>query len=84
MRSLWRFWPDVRARLGVYLFIFVLTLGSMGIALLVPMITGWIVDGPIARGDFAGMLAPLALILLIGIAEAAAVWLRRRLIAPIT
>ncbi len=84
MRSLWRFWPDVRARLGVYLFIFVLTLGSMGIALLVPMITGWIVDGPIARGDFAGMLAPLALILLIGVAEAAAVWLRRRLIAPIT
>lgn len=84
MRSLWRFWPDVRARLGVYLFIFVLTLGSMGIALLVPMITGWVVDGPIARGDFAGMLAPLALILLIGIAEAAAVWLRRRLIAPIT
>lgn len=84
MRSLWRFWPDVRARLGVYLFIFVLTLGSMGIALLVPMITGWIVDGPIARGDFADMLAPLALILLIGIAEAAAVWLRRRLIAPIT
>lgn len=84
MRSLWRFWPDVRARLGVYLFIFVLTLGSMGVALLVPMITGWIVDGPIARGDFAGMLAPLALILLIGVAEAAAVWLRRRLIAPIT
>ncbi|MFD1820861.1 ABC transporter ATP-binding protein [Brevibacterium otitidis] len=74
----------MRARLGVYLFIFVLTLGSMGIALLVPMITGWVVDGPIARGDFAGMLAPLALILLIGIAEAAAVWLRRRLIAPIT
>lgn len=84
MRSLWRFWPDVRARLGTYLFVFVLTLASMGLALLVPLITGWIVDGPIARGDFTAMLGPLLAILALGVAEAVAVWLRRRLIAPVT
>ena len=56
----------------------------MGLALLVPLITGWIVDGPIARGDFTAMLGPLLAILALGVAEAVAVWLRRRLIAPVT
>lgn len=78
-----RFWPDIRQRLGIYTLVIVLTLVANGISLVVPLLTGHIIDGPIAHGDVAGLWWPAALILFIGVSEAVAMWARRMLVAPV-
>lgn len=82
MRPLLRFWPDLRSRIGVYVLVLVLTLLANGIQLIVPVITGYIVDGPIANRDLSGLWLPVLGVLLIGIAEAVGMWARRMVVAP--
>ena len=84
MRALLRFWPDVKERGLVYLLVLVLTLVGNGISLLVPLLTGLIVDGPIAHRDLAGLWPPALLILLVGLTEAVAIFFRRYLVAPLS
>nr|WP_231441857.1 ABC transporter ATP-binding protein [Brevibacterium zhoupengii] len=83
VRPLLRFWPDLRSRIGVYIAVLVLTLLANGIQLIIPLITGHIIDGPIAHRDLSGLWLPVLGVLLIGIAEAVALWARRMLVAPV-
>ncbi|MGO0603756.1 ABC transporter transmembrane domain-containing protein, partial [Brevibacterium linens] len=83
MRPLLRFWPDLRSRIGVYVLVLVLTLLANGIQLVVPVITGHIVDGPIAHRDLSALWLPVLGVLLIGIAEAVGMWARRMVVAPV-
>ncbi|WP_350269211.1 ABC transporter ATP-binding protein [Brevibacterium sp. CBA3109] len=83
MRPLLRFWPDLRSRIGVYIAVLALTLLANGIQLVIPLITGHIIDGPIAHRDLPGLWLPVFGVLLIGIAEAVALWGRRLLVAPV-
>ena len=83
MRPLLRFWPDLRSRIGVYVAVLVLTLLASGIQLVIPLITGHIIDGPIASRDLSGLWLPVLGVLVIGIVEAVALWGRRLLVAPV-
>ncbi|MDN5588598.1 MAG: ABC transporter ATP-binding protein, partial [Brevibacterium sp.] len=83
MRPLLRFWPDLRSRIGVYIAVLALTLLANGIQLVIPLITGHIIDGPIAHRDLSGLWLPVLGVLIIGIAEAVALWGRRLLVAPV-
>ncbi len=83
VHPLLRFWPDVRARIGVYILVLVLTLFANGIQLLVPLLTGHIIDGPIAAGDLHGLWWPVLGVLGFGLAEALALWARRMVVAPV-
>ncbi|WP_366521033.1 ABC transporter ATP-binding protein [Brevibacterium sp.] len=83
MRPLLRFWPDLRSRIGVYILVLVLTLLANGIQLVVPMITGYIIDGPIAHRDLSALWWPVLGVLVIGIAEAVGMWARRMVVAPV-
>nr|WP_281389036.1 ABC transporter ATP-binding protein [Brevibacterium renqingii] len=83
VRPLLRFWPDLRSRIGVYVLVLVLTLLANGIQLVVPMITGHIIDGPIAHRDLSALWLPVLGVLVIGIAEAVGMWARRMIVAPV-
>ncbi|RBP67982.1 ABC transporter transmembrane protein [Brevibacterium sanguinis] len=83
VHPLLRFWPDVRARIGVYILVLVLTLVANGIQLLVPLLTGHIIDGPIAHGDLSALWWPVVGVLGIGIGEAVVLWARRMIVAPV-
>ncbi|MGC3020229.1 MULTISPECIES: ABC transporter ATP-binding protein [unclassified Brevibacterium] len=83
MRPLLRFWPDLRSRIGVYILVLVLTLLANGIQLVVPMITGYIIDGPIAHRDLSALWLPVLGVLAIGVAEAVGMWARRMIVAPV-
>ena len=83
VRPLFRFWPDLRSRIGIYAVVLVLTLLANGIQLIVPVITGYIIDGPITEGDLSGLWLPVLGVLAIGIAEAVAMWARRMIVAPV-
>lgn len=81
VRSLLRLWPYVRP-VRVRLF------GAAGVAvvascigLLIPLVLKWMVDGPVARRDTAGIWWGGAVLLLLGLAEAALFGLRRWLVA---
>ncbi|MEV0189385.1 ABC transporter ATP-binding protein [Kitasatospora purpeofusca] len=81
VRSLLRLWPyvrPIRARLAVS--VTAAMLASL-CALLVPTVLGRIVDGPIAERDLDGLWAPAALLLLLGLAEAALFFTRRVVLA---
>ncbi|MFD7413633.1 ABC transporter ATP-binding protein [Kitasatospora purpeofusca] len=81
VRSLLRLWPyvrPIRARLTVS--VTAAMLASL-CALLVPTVLGRIVDGPIAERDLDGLWAPAALLLVLGLAEAALFYTRRVVLA---
>ncbi|MCX0278427.1 ABC transporter ATP-binding protein/permease [Nocardia zapadnayensis] len=83
MRSLLRFWPDIRRKLHVYLTIIALTFAANAISLLVPALMGRIVDGPIAEQDLSALWLPIAAVLGIGVVEAVALWGRRMIAAKV-
>ncbi|MGY1456128.1 ABC transporter ATP-binding protein, partial [Streptomyces sp. SS8] len=81
VRSLLRLWPfvrPVRARLFTAAFIAVL---ASCLGLVIPLILKWIVDGPIAGRDTGGVWLGGALLLAVGVLEAALFGLRRWLVA---
>ncbi|MFJ4091923.1 ABC transporter ATP-binding protein [Kitasatospora sp. NPDC089913] len=81
VRSLLRLWPyvrPIRARLTVS--VSAAMLASLS-ALMVPTVLGRIVDGPIAERDLDGLWAPAALLLVLGLAEAALFYTRRVVLA---
>lgn len=83
MRPLLRFWPDIRAKLHIYVTIVILTFLANAIALFVPSFIGRIVDGPIADHDLGALWWPLAAVLVIGVVEAVALWGRRMIAARV-
>ncbi|MGW8066411.1 ABC transporter ATP-binding protein [Streptomyces ziwulingensis] len=81
VRSLLRLWPHVRpvrARLATAAVIGIL---ASCVGLVIPLVLKWMVDGPIARGDPAGVWLGALYLLLLGLAEALLFGLRRWLVA---
>ncbi|TLF78424.1 ABC transporter ATP-binding protein [Nocardia cyriacigeorgica] len=79
--SLLRFWPYLRPYRFQLLAATALSAVAMLTAVLTPLVIARIVDGPIARGDFGGVIAPVLLVLVLGVIEAVGVWGRRWLLA---
>ncbi|SFJ89036.1 ABC transporter ATP-binding protein [Streptomyces pini] len=81
VRSLLRLWPFVRpVRARLFTAAFVAILASC-LGLVIPLILKWIVDGPIAARDTGGVWLGGALLLAVGVLEAALFGLRRWLVA---
>ncbi|WGD40648.1 ABC transporter ATP-binding protein [Streptomyces cathayae] len=81
VRTLLRLWPyvrPVRARLFTAAFIAIL---ASCIGLVIPLVLKWMVDGPIADRDPAGVWLGALYLLLLGLAEALLFGFRRWLVA---
>jgi len=84
-RTLLRLWPYVRpARTRLFSAAFVAILASCT-GLVIPLVLKWMVDGPVADHDTAGVWRGALYLFLLGIAEALLFGLRRWLVArPLT
>lgn len=81
VRTLLRLWPYVRpARARLFTAAFVAILASCT-GLVIPLVLKWMVDGPVADGDTAGVWLGALYLLLLGFAEALLFGLRRWLVA---
>lgn len=81
MRSLLRLWPYVRpVRARLFTAAFVAILASC-VGLVIPLVLKWLVDGPVADRDPAGVWLGALYLLLLGFAEALLFGLRRWLVA---
>ncbi|MFK0120981.1 ABC transporter transmembrane domain-containing protein [Streptomyces sp. NPDC090994] len=81
VRTLLRLWPFVRpVRARLFAAAFVAVLASC-VALVIPLVLKWMVDGPVAGRDPAGVWLGALYLLLLGLAEALLFGLRRWLVA---
>ncbi|MET8076921.1 ABC transporter ATP-binding protein [Streptomyces sp. NPDC005303] len=81
VRTLLRLWPYVRpARARLFTAAVVAVLASCT-GLVIPLVLKWMVDGPVADGDTAGVWLGALYLLLLGFAEALLFGLRRWLVA---
>ncbi|MGC0337720.1 ABC transporter ATP-binding protein [Streptomyces sp. SLBN-8D4] len=81
VKTLLRLWPYVRpARARLFTAAFVAVLASCA-GLVIPLVLKWMVDGPVADGDTAGVWLGSLYLLLLGFAEALLFGLRRWLVA---
>ncbi|MGW0846146.1 ABC transporter ATP-binding protein [Streptomyces sp. NPDC002787] len=81
VRMLLRLWPyvrPVRARLSVAAFVAII---ASCVGLFIPLVLKWMVDGPVADRDPAGVWLGALYLLLLGLAEALLFGLRRWLVA---
>ncbi|HEY5882675.1 MAG TPA: ABC transporter ATP-binding protein [Nakamurella sp.] len=77
--SLRRLMPYARPALPALLLSAAAALVATLCAITFPLVIQYIVDGPIAQRNLAGLWAPSALLLVLGIVEAALFWARRML-----
>ncbi|MFF0541633.1 ABC transporter ATP-binding protein [Nocardia thailandica] len=84
LRSLFRLWPFVRPHAAKLILATVLLLAAATTELIIPVIIARVIDGPIARGDFAGVLPAALVVLALGLFDAVTAWFRRLLIAGST
>ncbi|GAA3817342.1 ABC transporter ATP-binding protein [Streptomyces coacervatus] len=81
VRTLLRLWPYVRpVRVRLFTAAFVAVLASCT-GLVIPLVLKWMVDGPVADRDPAGVWLGALYLLLLGLAEALLFGLRRWLVA---
>jgi ATP-binding cassette subfamily B protein len=81
VRTLLRLWPYVRpVRARLFTAAFVAVIASCT-GLVIPLVLKWMVDGPVAHRDPAGVWLGALYLLLLGIAEALLFGLRRWLVA---
>ncbi|MBG0852400.1 ABC transporter ATP-binding protein [Streptomyces spinoverrucosus] len=81
VRSLLRLWPYVRpVRARLFTAAFVAIVASC-VGLVIPFVLKWLVDGPVADRDPAGVWLGALFLLLLGLAEALLFGLRRWLVA---
>ncbi|GAB7104577.1 ABC transporter ATP-binding protein [Streptomyces phaeofaciens JCM 4814] len=81
VRTLLRLWPYVRpVRTRLFTAAFVAVVASCT-GLVIPLVLKWMVDGPVADGDTAGIWLGALYLLLLGFAEAGLFGLRRWLVA---
>ncbi|MFG2223425.1 ABC transporter ATP-binding protein [Streptomyces sp. NPDC048644] len=81
VRSLLRLWPFVRPVRGRLATAAVVAVVASCIALVIPLVLKWLVDGPVAEGDPGGVWLGGGYLLLLGVAEAGLFGLRRWLVA---
>ncbi|MBF6298317.1 ABC transporter ATP-binding protein [Nocardia amamiensis] len=79
--SLRRFWPYLRPHVGMLLAASGLAMVANLTSIVIPLMIARIVDGPVAQRDLLGAIGPVAVVLVLGLAEAVGVWGRRWLIA---
>lgn len=77
LSSLLRFRPYLRPYLGRFLTMFLAALGGTGVAIVIPLVTKQLIDGPISAGDRQGVLALGFLALGLGLVEGGLAFLRR-------
>ncbi|CCK27332.1 lipid A export permease/ATP-binding protein MsbA [Streptomyces davaonensis JCM 4913] len=81
VRTLLRLWPYVRpVRARLFTAAFVAILASC-VGLVIPLVLKWMVDGPVADRDSAGVWLGALVLLLLGLGEAVLFGLRRWLVA---
>lgn len=81
VRTLLRLWPYVRpVRARLFTAAFVAIVASL-VGLVIPLVLKWMVDGPVAGHDPAGVWLGALYLLLLGLAEALLFGLRRWLVA---
>ncbi|WP_406413876.1 ABC transporter ATP-binding protein [Streptomyces sp. NBC_01614] len=81
VRTLLRLWPYVRpVRVRLFTAAFVAVVASC-LTLVIPLVLKWMVDGPVADRDPAGIWLGALYLLLLGVAEALLFGLRRWLVA---
>ncbi|MGW0759942.1 ABC transporter ATP-binding protein [Streptomyces sp. NPDC002814] len=81
VKTLLRLWPYVRpVRVRLFTAAFVAVLASC-VGLVIPLVLKWMVDGPVAERDPAGVWLGALYLLLLGLAEALLFGLRRWLVA---
>ncbi|WP_037835470.1 ABC transporter transmembrane domain-containing protein, partial [Streptomyces sp. NRRL S-481] len=81
VRTLLRLWPYVRpVRARLFTAAFVAIVASC-VGLVIPLVLKWMVDGPVADRDPAGVWLGALYLLLLGFAEALLFGLRRWLVA---
>ncbi|MFD3621850.1 ABC transporter ATP-binding protein [Streptomyces sp. NPDC058676] len=81
VRTLLRLWPYVRpVRVRLFTAAFVAVLASCA-GLVIPLVLKWMVDGPVADRDSAGVWLGALFLLLLGLTEALLFGLRRWLVA---
>ncbi len=81
VRTLLRLWPYVRpVRARLFTAAFVAILASC-VGLVIPLVLKWLVDGPVAGRDPAGVWLGALYVLLLGVGEALLFGLRRWLVA---
>ncbi|MFI8308659.1 ABC transporter ATP-binding protein [Streptomyces sp. NPDC085927] len=81
VRSLLRLWPYVRPARTRLVTAAVVAVVASCVALVFPLVLKWIVDGPVADRDPAGVWLGALYLLLLGLAEALLFGLRRWLVA---
>ncbi|MFC3583074.1 ABC transporter ATP-binding protein [Streptantibioticus rubrisoli] len=81
MRSLLRLWPYVRPLAPRLFGSMAVAVGASCMALLIPLVLKWTVDGPVAHRDPGGVWLGGGLVLLLGLLEAGLFGLRRWLTA---
>ncbi|MFL4907155.1 ABC transporter ATP-binding protein [Streptomyces sp. MMS24-I2-30] len=81
VRTLLRLWPYVRpVRVRLFTAAAIAVVASC-VGLVIPLVLKWLVDGPVADRDPAGVWLGALYLLLLGIAEAVLFGVRRRLVA---
>ncbi|MGH3629343.1 MAG: ABC transporter ATP-binding protein [Sciscionella sp.] len=80
-RSLLRLWPYIRPHRSALSLAAVFTLLAMLSGIIVPLILQRILDGPVAHRDAGSLPVLVGLMLVIGLAEGACLYLRRKLVA---
>ncbi|MDJ0341445.1 ABC transporter ATP-binding protein [Streptomyces sp. H10-C2] len=81
IRSLLRLWPYVRPIRGRLTASAVAAVLASSVALLIPLVLKWIVDGPVVDHDPSGVWLGGGLLLLLGLLEAGLFGMRRWLVA---
>ncbi|MFD8014862.1 ABC transporter ATP-binding protein [Streptomyces sp. NPDC058955] len=81
VRVLLRLWPYVRPVRGRFFSAAGVAIVASCLALVIPLVLKWLVDGPVAERDPGGVWLGALYLLLLGVAEAALFGLRRWLVA---
>ncbi|SCL65420.1 ATP-binding cassette, subfamily B [Micromonospora citrea] len=77
LHSLWRLRHYLRPHAAEFGWLLLAGLAATGAGIAVPLVTQRVVDGPVARQDPAGLLRLAGLALLLGLAEALLIFIRR-------
>ena len=77
LRSLWRLRQYVRPYLGQLFWLLIAAFAATGAGIAVPLVVQRVVDGPIAHRDLSGLLRLGVLALVLGLAEAGLIFIRR-------
>ncbi|ANH38629.1 Putative multidrug export ATP-binding/permease protein [Nocardioides dokdonensis FR1436] len=77
VHSLWRLRGYLRPYVGSLAIMLFASLGGVGLAIGIPLVTRAIIDGPVEQRDLAALFPLAGLALVLGVLEAVLVWWRR-------